>query len=127
MVAKWSGCRQRWWAGRRWSGYDGLVRRFLPAAWPWQRYLNEEHQDEDEPEVWTYVWACSGLTTVELDRLLLAVADDEIGPVVVVGPEADWIYAPYDGGADVIAADADRREALRERFAAWLSPHPIGL
>ena len=58
----------------------------------------------------------SGLTDAELDRLLVATADDQTD-LIVVGPGLGWIYAPYDGGADVLAPD---QEVLRERFSEWL-------
>jgi hypothetical protein len=47
--------------------------------------------------------------------------------VIIAPPDDDWLYHPYDGGADVIAASSDARDVLRTRFAAWLSSHPSGL
>ena len=86
----------------------GWTRRYLPGAWPWRRWFGGES--------WSFFWVKSGLTDAELDRLLVATADDQTD-LIVVGPGLGWIYAPYDGGGDVLAPDQD---VLRERFSEWL-------
>jgi hypothetical protein len=63
----------------------------------------------------------------ELDAVLRAVADEQLDDVIVVPPQGAWLYHPYDGGADVIAESPQARDALRQRFAGWLSGHPHGL
>ncbi len=63
----------------------------------------------------------------ELDALLRAVVDEQIVGAIIVPPDARWLYHPYDGGVDVIAQSPRACAALRERFGAWLSPHPGGL
>ncbi len=61
-----------------------------------------------------------------LDGFILAVADEKITGVVV-NMERAVVYAPYDGGADLIyRSPADRREAHRS-YADWLSNRPDGL
>lgn len=68
----------------------------------------------------------SGLSRSELDALLVATADDQTS-LKIVGSEVDWIYAPYDGGADVLAPDRIERDALRDGFSGWLSGRVDGL
>jgi hypothetical protein len=45
---------------------------------------------------------------------------------VIVDLALRRMYHPYDGGADVLAADSAERDALRDRHSAWLSKHPLG-
>ncbi|GHU11141.1 hypothetical protein FACS1894185_3890 [Betaproteobacteria bacterium] len=67
------------------------------------------------------------LTPKALDPLLRLVADDQIGGVIITDDSATWVYHPYDGGADVIAPTMSVRSTLCERYADWLSTHPMGL
>ncbi len=62
-----------------------------------------------------------------LHPLLRLVADDEVRDVVITEPSLRWLFAPYDGGADVLLATSAERDALRRRHADWLSAHPGGL
>jgi hypothetical protein len=61
-----------------------------------------------------------------LDPLLRRVADD-VDITLFTNATVDWIYAPYDGGADVIARTAKERAALEAKYASWLSAHPSGM
>jgi len=63
----------------------------------------------------------------DLDAVLRAAADWQLVHVVVAPESLDWLYHPYDGGADVIARSSTEREHLRARFVDWLSPEPHGL
>jgi hypothetical protein len=47
--------------------------------------------------------------------------------VIVTTAGLRWLYHPYDGGADIIAASTDRRDQLRQAHEDWLSAHPAGL
>ncbi|MCA5893314.1 hypothetical protein LEP48_08070 [Isoptericola sp. NEAU-Y5] len=40
------------------------------------------------------------------------------------GVQPKWLYAPYDGGADVILGTVERPDRLRRRHVAW---HPDGI
>jgi hypothetical protein len=37
------------------------------------------------------------------------------------------VFAPYDGGVDLIFSNVERRDQYRQRFSAWLSARPDGL
>ena len=72
----------------------------------------------------------SGSRTVWLegafDRFILEVAEDRVRGLFVA--DDGWqVYAPYEGGADLIFATTFERDLARERYAAWLSAHPSGL
>ncbi len=59
-------------------------------------------------------------TLDDLRALLLLVADDAAWGVIICPPGVEWLYAPYDGGGDVIAPDPATRDLLRGRYPAWL-------
>jgi hypothetical protein len=62
-----------------------------------------------------------------LDELLRAVADDEISYLIIAPHDLAWLYAPYDGGADVVLATPALRDTLQARHPDWLSTHTSGL
>lgn len=62
-----------------------------------------------------------------LDRLLRLVADNGTADVLLTTNELNWLYHPYDGGADVIASSVEQRDSIRQEFSDWLSSHPLGL
>ncbi len=63
----------------------------------------------------------------DLDELLRLAADEQVLGVIIAPMDLDWLYHPYSGGADVILPSKATRDALAERHADWLSPHPSGL
>lgn len=48
----------------------------------------------------------------ELDVVLRAVVDEQLAGVIIIPPDADCLYHPYDGGADVIAGSPQARDEL---------------
>jgi hypothetical protein len=82
--------------------------------------------DPDEPGLVRHIWLTRP-SADEIDACLLAVAEGGLVDVVMFDDEMAWLYAPYCGGADVIAATAADRDAIRERHHGWLSSHPAGL
>ncbi|MGW5362551.1 DUF3885 domain-containing protein [Actinopolymorpha pittospori] len=62
-----------------------------------------------------------------LDDLLRRVADGEVDGVIITTPDLAFLYAPYDGGADIVTATPARRDDLRDRYQRWLSKHPAGV
>jgi hypothetical protein len=63
----------------------------------------------------------------ELSQLLRLAADDGTAGVIITTAGMDWLYSPYDGGADIIAATAEHRNQLHRAHKDWLSDHPAGL
>lgn len=63
----------------------------------------------------------------KFEALLCRVADDEVRFVLWMNLGSGEIFAPYDGGADLFLSSTERRDALRARYAPWLSAHPEGL
>lgn len=62
-----------------------------------------------------------------LDDVLADVANDLLKPFAIISTATGRVYAPYDGGADLILASEAERDLVRARYEAWLSPHPSGL
>ena len=58
--------------------------------------------------------------------VLLAIAEDQ-DRLLFLSQTTHRIFAPYDGGVDVILRDGREVEQFRQRFAPWLSPRPDGL
>lgn len=99
--------------------------RIHPGAVPWLRI---EPDDRSYFEIPLTLWASrTSLDRRTLDPLLREVADDTLPCVIIAPLDLRWLYHPYDGGADVIAATVHDRDALKSRHADWLSAHPAGL
>ncbi len=72
-------------------------------------------------------WAAEVEWELSADRsLLLAIAMDEARALWVADSTGE-VFAPYDGGADIITSDPTRRVSLRTEFVGWLSPRDDGL
>lgn len=59
-----------------------------------------------------------------LDALLTEVANDAVR-AFIIGP--DSLLSPYDGGMDIIFADAATRNNYHQQYSTWRSPRPDGL
>lgn len=113
-----------------WSGTAGPTPRtrelssLLPA-----NYWTSLILDDSDPEYlsWIHLWISrSSLDDPALDEVLRLVADDA-ARLIVLSDAFSWLYAPYDGGADVIARSTAERDLLRSEHKNWLSAHPSGL
>jgi hypothetical protein len=62
-----------------------------------------------------------------LDDILLCVAEWKITNFFVINRDSERIFAPYDGGVDVILKNAKERDEFKEKYKNWLSSHPQGL
>jgi hypothetical protein len=114
-----------------WSDAPGPVprtaelSRAMPAAAYWTSVLTGINDPDD---TWWHLWVSAArLHSQELSQLLRLVADDGTAGVIITTADMGWLYAPYDGGADVIAATADHRNQLHRAHKDWLSDHPAGL
>lgn len=116
----------------RWDG-QGAFRasrefRRIASTWSfWRTFVDETTADEDSEAITASAFVCRlPATRAALDPWFRRAADD--ADVFVITDDAvDWVYAPYDGGADVITPTAEARDALSDRYSAWRSPRPDGL
>ncbi len=98
----------------------------IPAPKPWISVLRE--REDDGREFWTHLFISRAARgSDELDRLLRLVAGDGTAAVIISDAELNWLYHPYDGGGDVIAASPEHRDGLRKAHAEWLPDNPLGL
>ncbi len=119
LTASWSG-------GPAPAPRTAELSRALPDAAHWTSILTDDSFPGEE--TWTHLWmSVTRLHSRELSGLLRLVADDGTAGVIITTAEMGWLYHPYDGGADVIAATADHRDQLRCAHSDWLSAHPAGL
>jgi hypothetical protein len=61
-----------------------------------------------------------------IDSILALVADDKLGNSMIISIVDQWLYHPYDGGADVILKSTSDRDKLKQKYFMWLSKHPLG-
>jgi hypothetical protein len=100
----------------------GWTRQVLPNSWPWRAWVRRDdgylHRD--------YFWVSESMSLSDLRPALLAVAEER-GSIVIADEAMDWLYYPYDGGADVIARSPEEADALAVRHSEWLSQRDDGL
>lgn len=97
-------------------------RRLLPAF----RFIDGDFGQDESFELRS--WVCrlcwrSGA----VDDLLAGVADDALRGILAVSCATAAVFAPYDGGADLILPDPGQALCVKERHAGWLSGQPEGL
>lgn len=63
----------------------------------------------------------------QFDSLIRSVADENAGRVLFANFQRQTIYAPYDGGADLIVATPAHVALKRMLWRDWLSSWPDGL
>ena len=71
-----------------------------------------ELEPDEEPVYLTLFYARHKLKVGSLDEVLLCVADEKIVNFFVVSCERQRIFAPYDGGVDVILKDTEERDEM---------------
>jgi len=107
----------------------GRIARAFPSGRPWRSLQLDPDPGWPDDEPWWvhyFLGRCT-LTSRRLRNLLRLVMVDRAEGVVIAPAGAQWLYAPYDGGGDVIAPSTQVREILRARHTDWLSVHPSGL
>ncbi|MDZ7879661.1 MAG: hypothetical protein U5L45_18430 [Saprospiraceae bacterium] len=84
-----------------------------------------DYYDEDivyRPAFAATEWQNKG----EFNDLLTAIADDELR-VFFILPAGKILFAPYDGGVDIVVFDDEKRAFLKKKFADWLPKREDGL
>jgi hypothetical protein len=98
----------------------------LPAAEHWTSILTDNSVPGEE--TWTHLWVSAvRFRGEDLSRLLRLAADYVTAGVIITTADMSWLYHPYDGGADVIAATAGQRDQFRREHQDWLPAYPSGL
>lgn len=90
--------------------------------------FDPEDLDADEELVYLSLFCGTHkLKPGSLDDVLLCVANWKIVNFFVVSCERQHIFAPYDGGVDIILKDTKERDEFKAKYKDWLSPYPSGL
>lgn len=108
------------------DAYAGWSKKYLVDAWPWRTCVNPDYADIEIKRTTFYFWVANFKEVGQLTPLLESAAEDE-AKIVITNPDMTWVYAPYDGGADVFAPTAEDRDRLKTTHREWLSDHPAGL
>ena len=92
-----------------------------------QDFDPEDLEPDEEPIYLSLFCGIHKLKHGSLDGILLCIANEQIRNFFVVSCERRRIFAPYDGGVDVILKDAKERDVFKAKYKDWLSRHPAGL
>ncbi len=101
-------------------GSKRTVKEFLELEFVCVRQVQENDREM------SFLVAESLAAPASMEKPLLAIADDK-ERALWLNPATGEVFAPYDGGVDVICATPARRDLLAARFRDWLSPRPDGL
>ena len=66
------------------------------------------------------------LKKYSLNDVLVCVADGKIVNFFIADFDKHRIFAPYDGGVDVILENYEARNQFKSKYKDWLSNHPDG-
>lgn len=91
-----------------------------------QEFDPEELEPDEEPVFLSLFFAPYKIKNEDLNEILLCVADWKIINFFVVNFERQHIFAPYDGGVDVILKNSEERNEFKSKYKDWLSNHPSG-
>lgn len=83
------------------------------------------NEGTEEPDIACLVAEVSWDAT-DMKPALLAIADDQLR-ALWINRNTNAIFAPYDGGVDVVLESRARRDVLREHLSEWLSARSDGL
>ncbi|NNE24524.1 MAG: hypothetical protein HKN11_18135 [Rhizobiales bacterium] len=117
------------------SWYDGAHRREkkrwkrdvqapfdLQPAFKWKL----DPDDDEEPQRTVFAGSCAWQPGA-YDNLITQIADNTHSHIVLVSQSTGTIFAPYDGGTDLILPSSDAVDAFKGKYATWLSGHAEGL
>ena len=94
----------------------------LQPAFKWKH----DPADPEEPQCTVFAGSCAWRPGA-YDNLIRQIADGAHSHVLWVSPATGTIFAPYDGGADLILPSSDAVDEFKGKYASWLSDHAEGL
>lgn len=117
------------------TGYSDTPVPVLSQEWMARQYPNSrpflsvrmDDYDDYVTGYWHFFMDDLAWEPGATDTLLRQVADAVVANVLFVDVAQGRLYAPYDGGADVILPSVADRDAMRRHYPSWLSSHPLGL
>ena len=95
-----------------WGKYDlfgAWSRKVFPDSWLWLKWRDA---GDEEGDPFTYFWVTPISTLPSLIGPLERVVEEQ-GHVYVTDAGMNWIYSPYDGGADIYSTSTSLRLVAR--------------
>ncbi len=89
-----------------------------------QEFDKEDLESDEDPVYLSLFFTPYKVKSDDLDEVLLCVADWKIVNFFVVNFANQRIFAPYDGGVDVILENFAERDKFKSKYKDWLSNHP---
>jgi hypothetical protein len=102
----------------------GLIDTPLPSI-DKQEFDPEEEDDDYTPIFLNLGYGKQKVTEGFIDEVLLCVAEDVVR-FFVVNFQRSRIFAPYDGGVDLVLRDSAERDTFKLKYSKWLPSHPSG-
>ncbi len=87
----------------------------------------EAFDEADEPGSLSFMAAPAVWSAGVFDFIIEAIAQDTVADVVFFSARTCQVYAPYDGGADLLFINRAARDQATHTFQAWLSDRADGL
>lgn len=106
-----------------WSPSEYAMRHDIP--WCFDRII-EKGETESEDWVGAFHARPERWIAGRKDDLLTEIAEDR-ERAIFFDAGTQRVFAPYDGGFDMIWSDVDEARLARKRHRDWLSIHPEGL
>lgn len=107
---------------------DELLNSLDRGAQPWLTMLDHDFGEEANLQHYSHAFMSRWTWKAGVfDKILRRVADWEIATVMILSTKNDWVFHPYDGGADVILATTEQRDRLKSKFEMWLSYREDGM
>lgn len=98
-----------------------------PDARHWRTIAKHDLDNDEHPNYWHFFMSVWPWRSGVFDPILRLVADEVIANTLIVNTQRNWVYHPYDGGADVVLETTAGRDRLKQQFKAWLSRRRDGL
>jgi hypothetical protein len=95
-----------------------------PQARPWRTVAMHRQPDNAfmEPTFWHVFASARQWTPGVFDPLVRLVAQEVLENLIVAALDCRWLFAPYDGGMDVLVESRAARDGLANRHPQWLAP-----
>lgn len=107
---------------------DEDLNRLDRGAQSWLTMLDHDFGEEANLRYYSHVFMSKWTWKAGVfDEILRRVADWEIATIMILSTKNDWVFHPYDGGADFILATTEQRDRLKSKYEPWLSPRQDGM
>jgi hypothetical protein len=91
-----------------------------------EAFRGPEDSEDDAATIVVFTGEVSSLGK-PFEEAVLGIAEERSARALWVSPKVPAVFAPYDGGFDIITAKPQDIPPLRQTFKKWLSKHPEGL